>query len=62
MSIPYFPEERCVMCGELIEEGMQVCNRCKMQILDPQPKPIQPETPHPGKLHKILRCLFSFDN
>ena len=62
MDITYSPEERCVICGEVIEEGMQVCEQCKMQILDPQPKSAKPENPHPGKLRKILRCIFSFDS
>ena len=35
MSVTHFREERCVMCGEVIEEGRQVCLRCeKLAKLD----------------------------
>ena len=27
-------EERCIMCGEIIPEGRQVCKRCEISNLD----------------------------
>ena len=40
MSVTHFTEERCVMCGEVIEEGRRVCLRCeKLAKLDtPEPR------------------------
>ena len=29
-----FMEDRCVMCGEYVPEGRQVCRVCEQQILD----------------------------
>lgn len=27
-------EDRCIMCGEYVPEGRQVCRVCEQQILD----------------------------
>ena len=44
MSITYFSEERCVMCGEIIEEGRQVCFRCDKLIYQSRPEPRESNT------------------
>ena len=56
MSISEFSEERCVMCGEIIAEGEQVCPRCVKAAKAPVCKgePEQPET-KPSFLASLFR-------
>lgn len=44
-----FPEERCVMCGEVIPEGRQVCVACERMVLNGTQ---EEESPVPGRRSK----------
>ena len=56
MSITAFTEERCVMCGEIIEEGRQVCLRCEKPAKQDSPE-VRETTTRPGQHSSIFACL-----
>lgn len=57
MSFTYFSEERCVMCGEIIEEGTQVCARCDRKIAEGNLQ--APKKTEKRKLKSLLLSVFS---
>lgn len=57
MSITYFSEDRCVICGEIIEEGRQVCPRCQSRITQAEPTPKKAEKPSGSTLRSLLLSL-----
>lgn len=54
MSVTHFTEERCVMCGEVIEEGRQVCWKCDKAVFGAKPQP--QESTNRLKRHS---CIFA---
>ena len=34
MDVRAFPEERCVMCGQVIPEGRMVCRQCELRVAE----------------------------
>lgn len=52
MSIAYFSEERCVMCGEVIEEGRQVCFRCERMTFQQEDHTDEPKITEAKKRNK----------
>lgn len=57
MSVTCFTEERCVMCGEIIPEGRQVCPRCEKLVDQNKPEPQESTTRqkrHSGLFARLL--------
>ena len=54
MSITYFSEEHCVMCGEIIEEGRQVCFLCEQKIFLLNEQPEDSKITGVGKRNKLF--------
>lgn len=56
MSVTHFTEERCVTCGEIIEEGRQVCLRCE-KLAKQDAKEVQETTTRPRQHSSIFARL-----
>ena len=47
---------RCVMCGEVIPEGLQVCYRCTVKVKNADRRPAEPKSKEKKK-HRGLKFL-----
>lgn len=45
-------EERCIMCGEIIPEGRQVCKECKMNLYESKARVITTDIIEELKMEK----------